>query len=390
MANTNTPRSHARARQLLERRQDILVHPRNALADDSAESVVPHHYYRPGELLVRNDDGQVDAFERVAHQLHLEYRRREDHGRPMLKGKGSELAGPLPPAARFHVYSDEPLEDVLRRLEDHAHGEFEATPNHVLFGLVLWGMDPYGDPRPPKRNEKISLGGDGAGVSVAIVDTGVPRGYQMNPVLAAVETWPSEEEPWEYDGPQPTLVSPQGHGSFVAGVVRQAAQNADLKSYRVLDSDGVTDEWYLGHQLALVLSGGARVINLSLGTTTRTDRKLVGLSAARGGGQGPVGRAGAHSRRRRRQPGRLPQGLPGRRRLDDQRRGRRADRDGQRRPRRRRPLAISATGSTCAPRESTSPARSRPSRTGAPQLHTKCCSSTARPYGAGRHFPPPM
>jgi subtilisin family serine protease len=286
MANTNTPRSHARARQLLERRQDILVHPRNALADDSAESVVPHHYYRPGELLVRNDNGQVDAFERVAHQLHLEYRRREDHGRPMLKGKGSELAGPLPPAARFHVYSDEPLEDVLRRLEDHAHGEFEATPNHVLFGLVLWGMDPYGDPRPPKRNEILSLGGDGAGVSVAIVDTGVPRGYQMNPVLAAVETWPSEEEPWEYDGPEPTLVSPQGHGSFVAGVVRQAAQNADLKSYRVLDSDGVTDEWYLGHQLALVLSGGVRVINLSLGTTTRTDQKLVGLSALEAAAKG--------------------------------------------------------------------------------------------------------
>ena len=101
MANTNTPRSHARARQLLERRQDILVHPRNALADDSADSVVPHHYYRPGELLVRNDNGQVDAFERVAYQLHLEYRRREDHGRPMLKGKGSELAGPLPPPPAF-------------------------------------------------------------------------------------------------------------------------------------------------------------------------------------------------------------------------------------------------------------------------------------------------
>ncbi len=286
MANSDVPRSHARARQLLERRPDILVHPRNALADDSENAAVPHHCYRPGELLVRNEAGEVDAFERVASQLHLGYRRREDHGRPKLRGKVSELASPLPAAARFHVYSDEPLEDVLRRLEDHAHGEFEATPNHVLFGLPLWGMDPYGDPRPPKKSEKIALGGDGEGVSVAIVDTGMPRGYDVNPLLSTVETWPSEEEPWDYEGPTPTLVSPQGHGSFVAGVVRQAAQNAELRSYRVLDSDGVTDEWYLGHQLALVLAGGAQVVNLSLGTTTRSDQKLVGLSALEAAARG--------------------------------------------------------------------------------------------------------
>jgi Subtilase family len=279
MANNSAPRGHARARRLLEKRQDILVHPKNALEDDSASAAVPHHYYRPGELLVRNEAGQVDAFERVASQLHLEFRRREDHGRPGLRGKVSELPSPLPPAARFHVYSDEPLEDVLRRLDDHAHGEFEATPNHVLFGLALWGMDPFGDPRQPRRTEKVQLGGDGAGVTVAIVDTGVPRGYQANALLSTVESWLSEEEPWDYDSPAPTLVSPQGHGSFVAGVVRQAAQNADLKSYRVLDADGVTDEWYLGHQLALVLVGGARVVNLSMGTTTRSDQKLVGLSA---------------------------------------------------------------------------------------------------------------
>jgi subtilisin family serine protease len=279
MANSNTPSSHARARQLLEKRPDILVHPKNALADDSAGAPVAHHYYRPGELLVRNEAGEVDAFERVANQLHLEHRRREDHGRPTLTGKPSDLTSPLPAAARFHVYTDDPLEDVLRRLEDHAHGEFVVTPNHVLFGLELWGMDPYGDPRPPKKSEKVQLGGDGEGVSVAIVDTGMPRGYQVNPLLSTVETWSSEEEPWDYDGPAPTLVSPQGHGSFVAGVVRQAAQNAELRSYRVLDSDGVTDEWYLGHQLALVLAGGAQVVNLSLGTTTRSDQKLVGLSA---------------------------------------------------------------------------------------------------------------
>ncbi len=293
MADGPAPKSHARARHLLERRRDILVHPSNALTDDSASAPVAHHYYRPGELLVRNDAGQADAFERVADQFRLRYRRREDFGRPRLSGKDAELPGPVPAAAHYHVYSDEPLEDTLRRLEDHAHGEFEVAPNHVLFALWdLWGLSPYGDPRPLKKNEKTRLSGDGAGVSVAVVDSGVPRGYGVNPLLETVKTWEFEEEPWDYDGPTPVLNGTQGHGSFVAGVVRQAAQNAILHSYRVLDTDGVTDEWYLGHQLALVLASGARVVNLSLGTTTRADQRLIGLSgleaAARGDGAGPA------------------------------------------------------------------------------------------------------
>jgi subtilisin family serine protease len=41
----------------------------------------------------------------------------------------------------------------------------------------------------------------------------------------------------------------------------------------------VTDEWYLGYQLSLVLQDGPQVINLSLGTPTRADEKLMGLSA---------------------------------------------------------------------------------------------------------------
>ena len=291
MANGDAPTSHARARQLLEKRRDIIVHPPNALTDDSDGAAVPHHYYRSREILVSNHANQVDAFERVANRLGLPYRRLENHGQPKLRGKVTEMPSPLPAAARYHVHTDEPLEDVLCRLEDHAHEDFEVTPNHVLFGLELWGMNPYGDPRPLEGDEEIRAEGDGAGVHVAVVDSGLPRGYSANPLLQdKVKTWPSEEEPWAYDSPTPVLEGTQGHGSFVAGMVRQAAQNAIVTSYRVLDTDGVTDEWYLGHQLALVLASGAQVVNLSLGTTTRRDQKLMGLSsleaAAKGHGAG--------------------------------------------------------------------------------------------------------
>ncbi|HXW77852.1 MAG TPA: S8/S53 family peptidase, partial [Acidimicrobiales bacterium] len=122
-------------------------------------------------------------------------------------------------------------------------------------------------------------------VTVAVVDSGVPADFQQNPLLGtsllgppAVSSAPSEDEPWLYSGPVPVLVFPQGHGSFVAGVVRQAASGASVRSYRALDTDGVTDEWYLGYQLALVLEDAPQVINLSLGTPTRADERLMGLA----------------------------------------------------------------------------------------------------------------
>jgi subtilisin family serine protease len=294
MSNGNQPEPHSRVRRLLAKRRDILVHPSDALEKDKPEALQHHYYYRPREVLVDNDAGQAEAFERAAQKLRLDYRRYENHGRPRLKGKESELASPLPAAARYHVYNHEPLEDTLRRLEDDSHGEFRATPNHVLFGCDLWGMDPYGDPHPLRDPKKAPQpGGGGAGVVVAVVDSGVPRGYTANPLLSKkIETWASEEEPWDYDAPTPVLVSPQGHGSFVIGVIRQAAQNALVRSYRALDTDGATDEWYLGHQLSLVLAGGARVVNLSLGTTSRDDQSLIGLgaleAAARGKGGTPA------------------------------------------------------------------------------------------------------
>jgi hypothetical protein len=274
------PTSQPRLRDLLNRRRDIKVHPADALQNAVPDEANPHHFYRPAEVLVSSEPGQVESFERAATRLGLRYTRSESHARPRLRGKRSEMASPLPAATRYLVDGEPSLEEILCRLEDASRGEFEVTPNHVLFGSPVWGMDPYGEPRLPVPGDPPpTLTGEGAGVIVAIVDTGVPRGHEENVILKGVETWPSEEEPWLYSGPEPVLAGPQGHGSFVTGVVRQAAARATVRSYRALDTDSVTDEWYLGHQLALVLAGGARVVNLSLGATTRADQTLMGLSA---------------------------------------------------------------------------------------------------------------
>ena len=292
MSYGRRPTSRIRLRQLLGRRDDIAVYPSNALESDEPPDDL--YFYRPGELLVPDHPDQVGLFEQLARQLDLQYCSCEDAATHKLRGKEDQRgsSGPTGAAAtgvkRFFVRSRLELEVILRRLEKAARTTGQrlvVTPNHVVFGCPVWGMDPFGDPTLPTEGDEVGRTEGGAGVTVAVVDSGVPANFRDNPLLGtsllgppAVGSGPSEDEPWPYSGPVPVLVFPQGHGSFVAGVVRQAATGASVRSYRALDTDGVTDEWYLGHQLSLVLLDAPQVINLSLGTTTRADEKLMGLS----------------------------------------------------------------------------------------------------------------
>ena len=290
MSSTDEPSCQTRLRELLTRRPEIKLHPTGALRFANPAQIGPHHFYKADEVLVSNAPGHLEAFEAAAKKLGFEYNRTGHHPLPLLKEDERQVTSPFPAATRYSVQgsaqSGQDLEYVLDKLNDASNDRFKVTPNHVLFSAQFWGMDPYGDPSLPKQGERPQLAGDGSGVVVAVVDSGVPRGHRQNDILRTIDTWPSEEEPWSYSGPEPVLVSPQGHGSFVTGVVRQGAANATVRSYRVVDTDGVAEEWYLGHQLGLVLATGARVINLSLAAPTRSDQSLMGLSALEGAALG--------------------------------------------------------------------------------------------------------
>ncbi len=126
----------------------------------------------------------------------------------------------------------------------------------------------------------------GENIIVAVVDSGLPQKYGLNPLMAPVNIVNTQElEPFPYEGPMPgggMLEYAQGHGAFVCGVVRQNARDAQVWSYRALDTVGTSDEWALGIQLALALGVRdryPRVINLSLGTLTRRDQTPLGLTA---------------------------------------------------------------------------------------------------------------
>jgi hypothetical protein len=286
--------------RLFARREDVAVYPANA--PDYGGPPSDAYLYRPGELLVLDEPGQLDQFYARAAELGLSYCRCEqltpdrDGGRLGSDERPAGPSGPQGTVARFFIGSRSSLEDILRHFGQHAEGSLAATPNHGVLRMANWETVELVKPRLPSSPSVAPvLRGGGIGVTVAVVDTGLPRGYEHNVLLSTVMTLPADQEPWDYSGPGPLLAYPHGHGSFVAGVVRQVASEATVWSFRGLDDDGVTDEWQLGRKLVQVRSVNPDIILLSLGAITRADQPLMGLNAlaAVASQNGPTSRRGA-------------------------------------------------------------------------------------------------
>jgi subtilisin family serine protease len=297
MSRCDSNPGEGRRRQLislLERREDIAVFPPDAL--DKPNPPLDFYAYRPGEVLVPSDPEQLRLFEEAARAIGLDFCTCEQDARPKPNpapdavdsfAPGSEFPPPANEAAtRFSIRSRSDLDTVLTKLERAADGRLRVSPNHVLFVVPFWDMGAYGDPVPTDLQLQIPAGSKGEGVTVAVVDGGLPEGFQANDLLAAVVAEP--QEPWRYDGSH-LMTEPEGHGSFVAGVVRQVAPGAQVTLHAAVDTDGVTDEYRVAGAVALALEEGPDIINLSLGGTTRHDRSLLALGALGAASQGPNG-----------------------------------------------------------------------------------------------------
>lgn len=118
----------------------------------------------------------------------------------------------------------------------------------------------------------------GSGTTIAVLDTGVDPGHaalagRLSPGFDFVDFDADPRESgaagdWGY-----------GHGTHVASLIAQVAPQSRLMPVRVLDAQGVGNIWVLSEGLLHavdpdanpVTNDGASVINLSLGTTRRTD-----------------------------------------------------------------------------------------------------------------------
>lgn len=100
--------------------------------------------------------------------------------------------------------------------------------------------------------------GDGKGVRVAVIDTGVSPAKGMNVVKGLNTTGSEPADEWFDNG--------SGHGTHVAGIVSRIAPEAEIFAYRVFERDsGGASEFAIARAIRQAVEDGCDLINLSLG-----------------------------------------------------------------------------------------------------------------------------
>lgn len=122
----------------------------------------------------------------------------------------------------------------------------------------------------------------GAGAIVAVLDTGVTRSH---PALsgALLPAWdyvdddahPEEVRDGRDDDRDGEVDESFGHGTFISGLVRLVAPEAQILPLRVLDSDGRGSTFVVAQAIEDAVAAGADVISLSFGTTVKPDSDVL-------------------------------------------------------------------------------------------------------------------
>ncbi len=149
------------------------------------------------------------------------------------------------------------MTDFLPAWSEPFHGdELGSVPALEMRGRITrrWA---YGD-------------GSGAGVRVAIVDSGVEDGHPLVGRVdraIAVERDDSNDDGVRFvDAPHDDLY---GHGTACAGIIRALAPAVEIVSVRVLSSNLKGSAFAFAHGLDWCIDNGVHVANLSLSTVER-------------------------------------------------------------------------------------------------------------------------
>jgi hypothetical protein len=215
-------------------------------------------YYRPGQLLVAPADQQ-----RVAARL-------AEMGVPTEPGR------PFGGVARLRFDRSVDVPAVVAKLRDKGAWP-NATPPVVQPHHVTVGFNIMGNPdSPPDLAAGLAPPdwfrlGEGAGELVGVCDTGIWRDAGSAHPLWLLGSYAVQAD--DEDGLYAyadVLDTEGGHGTFVAGVVRQAAPGVGFDPETALSPAGVGDEEMLVGAIDR-LHPRVSVINLSLGCYTQDD-----------------------------------------------------------------------------------------------------------------------
>lgn len=214
-----------------------------------------------GQLLVRSDEVGGDHVRELVDRFGL-----EEEPVDCLDGRVFSLSNPEADSRKLAAAAD-----ALR-----AGGSTVSLSYVAPMGIVmkaLGGLEPSHGPGPERGAEPA----EGA-VKVAVVDTGITE--RSDDWLTGLVQDGNRDLLHDIPGDGYLGVG-AGHGSFVAGVVQQVAQSADLVVYKVLDSDGIGSEFDAACALVhAVREKHADVVNLSLGMETIDDAPPLAFEVA--------------------------------------------------------------------------------------------------------------
>jgi subtilisin family serine protease len=118
----------------------------------------------------------------------------------------------------------------------------------------------------------------GAGTRVAVLDTGVDAAHPAlaGKLLPGFDFVDFDADPSEVGSPATSISF--GHGTHVAGLVAMTAPGTKIMPLRVLDAQGQGNAWVLAEAMLYAVdpdgnpatNDGVQVMNLSLGSTSRT------------------------------------------------------------------------------------------------------------------------
>lgn len=239
-----------------------------ALNDDPENSFL----LRPGQILAGREDAADVAKVLTGWRI-------QDNKRPF----GVTLFE-RPDASGRDVL--EALARVRKATADRPQGPARVAPNHVLVGetaITLTGEPrlqggPGSSVRQAKRPRALpkrgAQAGDGKGVRIAVLDTGLFK----HDWLTAVAQAPGSDDVWDVE-PDDYADAESGHGTFIAGLILQVAPAAEVYVVKVLDSHGVGDDLTLAAALEQ-LPKDVDIVNLSLGGYTEDDAAPLAIATA--------------------------------------------------------------------------------------------------------------
>ncbi len=219
------------------------------------------YVYERGVLLVR--DGYIDQVRNVV-------------------GGGETVDGLIDGVTVYSLQGAE-ITQATGALEaiDAQLGASVATPNQVLSVspvALCPATEPEEPPAPAAPDPGPCEGNRGDGVFVYIADTGLLAGATTHPWLTGVT---GELDPLPPPGPGGVVVIPPytGHGTFIAGVARCMAPQAQVRVDNVFSEAGAALETKIVKALDKALGLVPDVISLSAGGTSRHDHPLLAFEA---------------------------------------------------------------------------------------------------------------